>query len=119
VTVTPVVDLTEEISVDSYEASPPLRRQVTERDATCCFPWCGNAGRHDLDHVIPYVPPDEGGPPGQTSTRNLARLCRFHHRLKTHSPWTVERSPTSSALLWTSPIGRRYVVDHDGTHPLT
>lgn len=117
--VTPVVDLTEQISVDGYEAPPRLRRQVTERDATCRFPWCGNAGKHDLDHVVPYVPPDDGGPPDQTSTWNLARLCRFHHRLKTHGAWVVERDPTDGALLWTSPLGRRYVVDPDGTHPLS
>jgi hypothetical protein len=53
-------------------------------------------------------------PPAQTNTLNLARLCRFHHRVKTHSAWTYRRrGPTT--LEWTSPHGRRYRVDHTGT----
>ena len=36
----------------------------------------------DLDHVIPH-------PAGPTSESNLAALCRYHHRLKTHTGWTV------------------------------
>ena len=107
ITVTPVVDLAEQISVNAYEAPDRLRRQVEERDHDGCrFPWCGRQGRHDLDHIEPYVDPDEGGPPGQTSTENLARLCRFHHRVKTHSAWTYRREPDGS-LTWTSPLGRR------------
>lgn len=35
--VTPVVDVTEDIAVDSYEIPPRLRRQITERDPTCRF----------------------------------------------------------------------------------
>jgi len=115
VTVTPVVDLAEQISVNAYEAPDRLRRQVEERDHDGCrFPWCGWQGRHDLDHIEPYVDPDEGGPPGQTSTANLARLCRFHHRVKTHSAWTYRREPDGS-LTWTSPLGRSNTVDHHGT----
>ena len=115
VTVTPVVDLAEQISVNAYEAPDRLRRQVEERDHDGCrFPWCGRQGRHDIDHIQPYVDPDEGGPPGQTSTENLSRLCRFHHRVKTHSAWTYRREPDGS-LTWTSPLGRRYTVDHHGT----
>jgi hypothetical protein len=115
VTVTPVVDLTEEISVNAYEAPDRLRRQIDERDHDGCrFPWCGRRGRYDLDHIEPYVDPDEGGPPGQTSTTNLAKACRFHHRVKTHSAWTYQREPDGS-LTWTSPLGRRYTVNHHGT----
>jgi hypothetical protein len=118
VTVTPVVDLTQQISVDAYEAPDRLRRQVTERDHTGCrFPWCGRQGRHDLDHIVAYADPDHGGPPGQTSTANLARLCRFHHRVKTHSDWDYRREPDGS-LTWTSPLDRRYTVDHHGTRAL-
>ncbi|QIK65432.1 DUF222 domain-containing protein [Nocardioides sp. HDW12B] len=117
-TVIPVVDQTAEIAVDSYEIPPRLRRQVVERDATCTFPWCGNAGRHDLDHLEPWRPPDEGGPPDQTRTSNLSRLCRFHHRLKTNGDWTVERDPVTGHLTWTSPLGRRYLVTPSGTTAL-
>ncbi len=117
-TVTPVIDLTTDIAVDDYEIPARLRRQVTERDATCTFPWCGNAGRHDLDHRDPYVSPDDGGPPGQTSTPNLGRLCRFHHRLKTHGGWTVHRRPDTGDLIWASPLGRLYRVNRSGTDSL-
>jgi hypothetical protein len=44
-------------------------------------------------------------------------LCRFHHRVKTHSDWDYRREPDES-LTWTSPLGRRYTVDHHGTRPL-
>ena len=116
ITVTPVVDLTEHIAVDAHEAPDRLRTQITERDHFCRFPWCGRRGVFDLDHIDPYVDPDDGGPPGQTSTANLARLCRFHHRVKTHSDWTYQRDPCGS-LTWTSPLGRIYTVDEHGTYP--
>ncbi len=113
---TPVIDLTQDIAVDQYEIPANLRAQVVERDATCTFPWCGNAGRHDLDHRVAYLPTDEGGPPGQTSTSNLHRLCRFHHRLKTNGRWRVDRPPGSDpGVVWTSPHGRRYLVTPNGT----
>lgn len=114
VKLTPVVDLAEHISVDAYEAPDRLRAQIAERDDCCRFPWCGRTGRHDLDHIEPYEPPDGGGPPGQTSTANIARLCRFHHRVKTHGGWTYSRLH-DTGLLWTSPLGRTYYVDETGT----
>ena len=116
VTITPVVDLAEQIAVDAYEHPAALDRQVAERDHTCMFPWCGRQGAtYDLDHIDPYVDPDDGGPPDQTSTANTARLCRYHHRVKTHGAWAYRRTgPT--AVTWTSPHGRTYTVDHTGTH---
>ena len=118
VKLTPVVDLTTTISTDGYHPTAAQQAQVAERDACCVFPWCGQQGRYDLDHIIPFVPPDEGGPPGQTNTENLARLCRFHHRVKTHGGWTYRREPGGS-LTWTSPYGRTYRVDRTGTVPLS
>jgi hypothetical protein len=114
VTITPVVDLNDWVSVDAYEAPKALQDQVDERDLCCAFPWCGRKGRKDRDHIEEYVPPDCGGPPGQTNTRNLASLCRFHHRVKTHSAWVYRREPNNS-LTWTSPLGLRYRVDGTGT----
>ncbi len=110
-----VVDLAEQVAVDAYEHPAALQRQVAERDHTCAFPWCGRSNpTYDLDHIEPYVDPDEGGPPGQTSTSNTARLCRYHHRVKTHGAWHYRRTgPT--AVTWTSPQGRTYTVDHTGT----
>ena len=117
ITVTPVVDLTAYISVDAYEVPDRLRTQVEHRDHSGCrFPWCGRQGRFDADHIDPYLDPDEGGPPGQTNTNNLARLCRFHHRVKTHSAWSYRPEP-GGTLTWTSPLGRKYSVDETGTYP--
>ncbi len=115
VRVTPVVDVNERVSVSAYEAPDRLRALVEERDDGCRFPWCGRQGRYDLDHIEPYVDPDEGGPPGQTNDENVARLCRFHHRVKTHSAWRYARGP-DGVLLWRSPLGHRYAVDEHGTY---
>ncbi len=114
ITITPVVDLDDRVAVDAYEAPRRLADQVDERDHVCQFPWCGRRGRYDKDHIVEYEPPDDGGPPGQTSTDNLARLCRFHHRVKTHSDWTYRRHSDQS-LHWTSPLGQCYRVDATGT----
>jgi hypothetical protein len=70
--------------------------------------------RTDLDHTVAY---DTNGPPGQTSTGNLAPLARFSHRVKTHDNWTVRRLD-NGALEWVSPHGFKFRVDHTGTHPL-
>ena len=113
-----MVDLTEHISVNAYEAPDRLRTQIEHRDHGCRFPWCGRQGRFDTDHIDEYLPPDNGGPPDQTNSHNLARLCRFHHRVKTHSNWNYQRQPDNT-LLWTSPHGRRYTVDQHGTLPIS
>ena len=44
----------------------------------------------------------------------MARLCRFHHRVKTHTTWISHRLP-DGALHWTSPTGATYRVDPTGT----
>ena len=44
----------------------------------------------------------------------MARLCRFHHRVKTHTTWTSHRL-SDGALVWTSPTGATYRVDGTGT----
>jgi hypothetical protein len=62
-----------------------------------------------LDHIEPFVSPDDGGPPGQTNPANLAPLCRRHHRAKTHSRWTYTRDSDGS-YHWTSPTGEAYTV---------
>ncbi|HWI43336.1 MAG TPA: HNH endonuclease signature motif containing protein, partial [Nocardioides sp.] len=63
-------------------------------------------------HAKPHA---EGGP---TCPCNLVPLCRRHHRAKTHSAWryAVVEPGTYD---WTSPTGRRFLVDHAGTrtHP--
>ena len=63
-------------------------------------------------HIEPYT---TTGPPGQTSTENLAPESRFHHRVKTHGRWTLRRLP-GRVREWTSPHGFKWRVDRTGTH---
>ncbi|MBF4161705.1 HNH endonuclease signature motif containing protein [Nocardioides acrostichi] len=130
VIVKPVVDLTETVAVDAYEIPDRIAYRVKEQRQTCAFPFCQRSAlRVDLDHIDEYVPMTEGGPPGQTSTDTLAPLCRTHHRAKTHpSPshqpsrsekrWRYRRIRPGT-YLWTSPHGRHFLVDPDGTEHLT
>ncbi|MCP3421505.1 HNH endonuclease signature motif containing protein [Nocardioides pinisoli] len=118
VTIKPVIDLNADLSTPAYAVPDKLREQVILRDRTCVFPWCTRpARRADIDHVIPHDPDAEaeGRPqPGPTATWNLACLCRFHHRLKTHSAWRYEMV-APGVFEWTSPHGHGYRRDHTGT----
>jgi len=112
VKVTPVIDLNETLVSNGYVPGPTLREQVILRDQICAFPGCTTpARRADLDHIEPYHP---DGPPGQTSSTNLACLCRSHHRIKTHDNWTY-RILEPGTYLWRSPAGRSYLRTPAGT----
>ena len=128
VVVKPVIDLHDQIAVDSYEIPDRISQRVKLKRTMCVFPHCTRAStRTDLDHIEEYVPPDRGGPPGQTATDRLAPLCRRHHRAKTH-PSPVSTSSTTvrwdyvqltpTTWLWTSPHGIRFLVHPDGTTTL-
>jgi hypothetical protein len=118
VTVVPVLDVAGQAPVDGYEAPARIREALHLRGPACGFPWATHLGRRkDADHVTGYVPPDDGGPPGQTSMGNLAWLARFSHRLKTHGRWRL-RQAAPGVLEWRSPHGYWWRVDHTGTHPL-
>ncbi|WP_370039738.1 hypothetical protein [Nocardioides sp.] len=122
ITVKPVIDLADQIAVDSYEIPDRISQRVRLKRPTCVFPHCTRTStRTDLDHIDEYVPPDRGGPPGQTSTATLAPLCRRHHRAKTHpSPdgqWDYVQL-TTTTWLWTSPHDLRFLVHPDGTTEL-
>jgi len=108
--VRPVLDLARPDAVDGHDPPAWMADVVRLRDRHCVFPGCRRRSRAcDLDHIDPYLPLDEGGPPGQTHPGNLAPLCRRHHRAKTHTAWHYARLPDGS-YLWTSPLGRRYTV---------
>lgn len=112
VVVKPVVDLRDQAPVDAHEIPARLREAVALRSPADCFPFASGVGRRgDIDHTVPFV---EGGPPGQTRLGNLAPLTRFHHRVKTHGRWQV-RQPFDGVLVWRSPGGHHYLVDHTGT----
>ena len=64
-----------------------LRTALAERDRSCAVPGCEVGERLEIDHIVPFA---EGGP---TSLENLARLCSFHHYLKTHRGYRLEGEP--------------------------
>lgn len=64
-----------------------LRTALEARDVTCVVPGCDEREDLEIDHVVPYA---EGG---QTKLDNLARLCGFHHGLKTHRGWRLSGGP--------------------------
>ena len=113
VTVKPVIDLDAHLEADAYQVPDRLRDQIEVRDRTCVFPWCARSARRcDCDHVIAHA---EGGP---TCSDNLAPLCRRHHRLKTHTPWTYTVLDPGT-YLWSSPHGYQFLRDPTGTHDVT
>jgi hypothetical protein len=118
VTIKPVIDLNTQLTAQAYKIPADLREQIILRDRTCVFPGCARPARRcDVDHIIEYDhdAEAEGRPqPGPTTTSNLACLCRFHHRLKTHSPWRYTMVEPG-IFEWTSPHGHRYRRDHTGT----
>ena len=122
VTVKPVIDLNDQVPVDAYEIPDRLREATFLRSPVDVFPYATNTSRRrDLDHTIPWRPPDRDGlpgPPGQTRLDNLAPMTRFHHRIKTHSNWQVAQ-PFNGVFVWRTPHGHHYLVDNTGTRPAT
>ncbi len=121
ITIKPVVDLNQPKSAPGYDIPDRIRDHVIFRDRTCVFPFCSRPARGcDVDHVIEYDhdAEAEGRPqPGPTHTDNLAALCRFHHRLKTHSAWRYAMT-APGIFEWTTPHGHRYRRDRTSTTAL-
>ena len=115
VTIRPVLDLdpatTRIAAVDRHDPPEAMAVAVRLRDETCVFPGCSRrSDAADLDHIQAFVPPWEGGPPGQTCPANLAPLCRRHHRAKTFGAFSYHRLPDGS-YQWILPSGRRVRSD--------
>jgi hypothetical protein len=104
------------LSVGRTQYSPPasLRRLVKWRAERCMGPGCGMpASRCEIDHTIAW----EHG--GDTALENLAPLCKGHHKVKHHGGWHLKQIPDSGgAVEWTSPAGRRYVVEPERRVPV-
>jgi hypothetical protein len=116
--VKPVIDLNQAVSVNCYEATDRIRERVKLTHPVELFPYGTRETSRsiDLDHITPY---DPLGPPGQTSTTNLAPLSRYGHRVKTHARgWNVHRI-NSTTLEWRTPHGFVFHVDPTGTHRIT
>ena len=104
------------LSVGRTQYTPPasLRRLAKWRADRCMGPGCGMpASRCEVDHTIAW----EHG--GDTALENLAPLCKGHHKVKHHGGWHLKQIPDSGgAVEWTSPAGRRYVVEPERRVPV-
>ncbi len=76
-----------------------LRTALLERDRRCVVPGCDVEDGLEIDHVRPFA---EGGP---TSLDNLARLCRWHHQLKTHRGFALTGPPGDRRWQCPGPAG--------------
>ena len=86
-----------------YDVPDRLARRLAGWHQHCVFPGCRvPVHRCDLDHVIPW-------PDGPTCACNVVPLCRYHHRLKTHTTWRLTLH-SDRTVEWTSPTGRIYRV---------
>lgn len=113
-----MIDLNDTALVDSYEIPDRMRENRLLRSLADTFPWGTSLSRsQDIDHTVPYLQPDKGGPPGQTRMDNIAPLGRGHHRVKTFTTFGV-RQPCAGVLVWGSPHQRHFLVTAAGTLPL-
>jgi len=117
VTVHPVIDLSDNPAVDTYEIPDKIARVVRWRNPYDVFPWSARRSHGlDLDHTVPFDhSPD--APAGQTCPDNLGPLSRRAHNAKTHAGWHLEQ-PEPGVFLTTSRLGYRYRTDPDGYHQL-
>lgn len=99
---------------DRYEPPPELRRLVRWRAERCMAPGCTMpASRCEIDHTLAW---SDGG---ETAADNLAPLCTGHHTVKHHGGWSVVQVPDSGGVVeWTSPYGRRYLVEPERRVPV-
>jgi len=108
VVIKPVLDLEQHHHTDAYAIPDRMAAEVRLTQPTCAFPWCDRPARRcDTDHVTAHDHTD-----GPTCSCNLAPLCRRHHRAKTHTAWTYDKTDTAS-YLWRSPHGL-HLVKHRG-----
>ena len=115
VTVRPVLDPAATAAVDAYETPLRMREALFARNPAEVFPF-GAAVRRtlDLDHSVPYVRPERGGPPGQRGLHNLGPLSRSHRRAVTFGRWR-RRQPEPGTYVFRSPHGHVFVVTNQGT----
>ena len=102
------------LSVGRKRYRPPasMRRLVRWRADRCMAPGCGMpASRCQIDHNVAW----EHG--GHTAVWNHAPFCQGHHTVKHHGGWTI-RQLEGGAVEWTSPTGRRYIVQPERPMPV-
>jgi hypothetical protein len=119
-TVKPVIDPAGLAAVDAYEIPDRHREALHLRSPADIFPFAPNTGRRQqIDHTKPYRRGRQGEPveKGQTGLHNLGKMTTYHHRVKTHTGWTL-RHPFPGIYLWRSPHGSIFLVDHTGTRQI-
>ncbi|ERG69284.1 HNH endonuclease signature motif containing protein [Segniliparus rugosus] len=94
---------------EQYKPTQAVETHVNARDKHCRFPGCHRRARTELDHTHPFNHhnPASGG---QTVPQNIKRLCRHHHRAKTHGKWRDTQNPDGT-ITWTSPTGQHYTTN--------
>ena len=65
--------------------TPQLKRALDIRDRTCQFPGCCEAHYVDYHHIQHWA---EGG---ETSKRNLIKLCHYHHDVLHEGKYVIEK----------------------------
>jgi hypothetical protein len=74
VTVRAVLDPDSVAPVDAYELPDRMREAVRVLMPADTFPFASSTGRRlDIDHTVPYRPPDDGDPPGRPGSAILLR----------------------------------------------
>lgn len=85
-----VTDGVDVLSVSHVGRAVParVRSAIEERDPTCVVPGCDVAMGLEIDHwQIDF------GDDGPTELANLARLCHFHHSMKTYRGFKLGGGP--------------------------
>ena len=120
ITIKPVIDLTTVQTAAGYAIPDRIREHVDPPRPHLrvplvhpTSPWLRRRPRH---RVRPRRRSRRPTTARAHQHRNLGALCRFHHRLKTHTAWTY-RMIAPGVFEWTSPHGHRYRRDHARHHP--
>ena len=119
VTIKPVIDLNAHLSTPRATRSPT---GSASKSSSATAPACSRgapappaAATSTTSSPTTTTPtPKADHNPAPRSTDNLAALCRFHHRLKTHTAWRY-RMTAPGCFEWTSPHGHHYRRDRTGT----
>lgn len=78
--------------------TPAMWTALVVRDRHCTFPGCTRLPLAcDAHHVVHWA---DGG---ATRLDNLVLLCRHHHSVVHHTPWTLAIDPASRLPVWEPP----------------